>query len=72
MIHKIVYCCLWVLIAGELQAQNNNLGMPFIQNYDKKTYKAGTQTWEIQQDKRGILYFANNDGLLTFNSQVWH
>ncbi len=46
--------------------------MPFIQNYDKKTYKAGTQTWEIQQDKRGILYFANNDGLLTFNSQEWH
>lgn len=57
---------------GVLQAQNNNLGMPFIHNYDKKSYKAGTQTWEIQQDKRGVLYFANNDGLLTFNSQAWH
>ncbi|MGB1241175.1 MAG: hypothetical protein ACPG49_01550 [Chitinophagales bacterium] len=72
MVQKIVCCFLWVLIIGSLQAQNNNLGMPFIQNYDKKTYKAGTQTGEIQQDKRGVLYFANNDGLLTFNSQVWH
>ena len=71
MVQKVVYIYLGVLIIGGLQAQNNNLGIPFIRHYNKKTYKAGTQTWEIQQDKQGILYFANNDGLLTFNSRKW-
>lgn len=47
------------------------IGLPEITNYTKQTYRGGAQTREITQDKDGILYFANDEGLLTFNSVRW-
>lgn len=47
------------------------LGMPEIVNYGKHNYNAGTQNWDIVQDVNGILYFANNEGLLTFDGTYW-
>ncbi len=52
-------------------AQSSNIGIPPIQNFNKKTYKAGTQNWDIKQDDDGVMYFANNEGLLEFNGSVW-
>jgi ligand-binding sensor domain-containing protein/DNA-binding CsgD family transcriptional regulator len=49
----------------------NTIGLPEIINYSRKVYSAGTQSWDIKQDKNGILYFANNDGLLTFDGNYW-
>jgi hypothetical protein len=47
-----------------LIAQQTNLGRPFTRNYAKNAYKAGTQNWDIIQDERVLVYFANNEGLL--------
>lgn len=47
------------------------MGIPDIINYPKQVYNAGTQSWDVKQDKNGILYFANNDGLLTFDGYYW-
>jgi class 3 adenylate cyclase len=41
------------------------------QRYSAKQYGASPQNWEIAQDKRGILYFANTDGLLEFDGHSW-
>lgn len=38
----------------------NTIGIPDIINYPKSNYNAGTQNWDIVQDKNGIVYFANN------------
>lgn len=69
------HCYLLILIIFSpipgVRAQNT-IGLPEIINYPKATYRAGTQTWDIQQDRNGILYFANNSGLLTFNGHYWH
>ncbi len=53
-----------------LTAQNT-IGIPHIVNYSKKAYAAGSQNWNIAQDKNGIIYFANNDGLLSFDGTFW-
>ena len=45
----------------------NTIGLPEIINYSKHIYKAGTQNWDICQDVNGLLYFANNEGLLSFD-----
>jgi len=45
--------------------------MPDIVNYDNTTYSAGTHNWDIQQDRSGIIYFANDEGLLTFDGSRW-
>lgn len=54
-----------------LLAQSSNIGSPPITNFYKKTHQAGTQDWGITQDKRGVLYFANNKGLLEFDGSHW-
>ena len=52
------------------QAQNT-IGIPDIINYTKSTYNAGTQNRGIVQDKNGVMYFANYEGLLTYDGTYW-
>ncbi|MEZ4777455.1 MAG: two-component regulator propeller domain-containing protein [Bacteroidia bacterium] len=52
-------------------AQKNNLGTPFIINHLKDEYKAATQNWYIDQSPSGIMYFANNEGLLSYDGTRW-
>ena len=53
-------------------AQSQNLSLlPPIYNYSQTQYKAGMQNWQITQCEDGVLYVANNQGLLTFDGQVW-
>lgn len=49
----------------------NTIGMPEVISFPKDLYRAGTQNWKIAQDKNGIMYFANNEGLLTFDGNFW-
>jgi ligand-binding sensor domain-containing protein/DNA-binding CsgD family transcriptional regulator len=53
-------------------SQINNIGTPFIKNYQRTDYQAGQQNWMIDQGKDGRLYFANNDGLLEFDGTKWN
>ncbi|HLO82459.1 MAG TPA: triple tyrosine motif-containing protein [Chitinophagaceae bacterium] len=59
-----------VLIGQPLLAQNT-IGIPLVINYSKNDYRAGTQTWDIDQDSSGRMYFANNEGLVTFDGNFW-
>ncbi len=54
-----------------LPAQVKTVGTPQIHNYPKSEYNAGTQNWAISQDKKGFMYFANNDGVLRFDGFHW-
>jgi ligand-binding sensor domain-containing protein/DNA-binding CsgD family transcriptional regulator len=54
-----------------LFAQVKNIGLPDIKNYTRSDYKGGTQNWDIDQDKNGNLYFANNNGLFQFDGTTW-
>ncbi len=49
----------------------NTIALPETINYPKHTYKAGTQNWGICQDKNGLMYFANNEGVLCFDGTSW-
>ncbi|MBP1669387.1 MAG: transcriptional regulator [Bacteroidetes bacterium] len=46
-------------------------GQPRVINFPKSTYQADNQNWCIDQDEQGTMYFANNDGLLTFDGISW-
>ncbi len=50
----------------------NTIGLPDIVNYTKQDYKAGLQSWDIKQDYNGIIYLANNEGLLSFDGKYWN
>ncbi len=65
-------CLLFFLISTfRFAVAQNNLALPEIINYSKLTYGAGTQNWGIAQDRDGIMYFANNEGLLTYDGTYW-
>ncbi|HAF28648.1 MAG TPA: hypothetical protein DCG75_06330 [Bacteroidales bacterium] len=44
---------------------------PFIINYSKEIYNADNQNWSVSSDNNGILFFANNKGLLEFDGSNW-
>lgn len=50
----------------------NTIGLPDVINYSKQSYSAGLQNWDIKQDKNGIIYIANNEGLLSFDGKNWN
>ena len=52
--------------------QLKSIGLPEIKNYSRTDYKGGTQNWDIDQDKDGNIYFANNNGLFQFDGTSWH
>jgi hypothetical protein len=49
----------------------NTIGIPDFINYTKSIYNGGAQSWDAAQDKNGIMYFANSEGLLTFDGAWW-
>jgi len=63
----------WVVLLyySEAVAQPGILGLPPVTNFQKRIYQAGTQSWDIAQDARGMLYFANNEGLLQYDGTFW-
>lgn len=50
----------------------NTIGLPDVINYPKKSYGGGLQNWDISQDSSGIIYIANNEGLLSFDGRYWN
>jgi DNA-binding CsgD family transcriptional regulator len=47
------------------------LGLPEISNYSKQAYRGGAQTRRVVQDASGLLYFANDEGVLRFDGARW-
>ena len=46
--------------------------LPSIINYSPKDYNGDNQNWQSSQSDDGIIYIANNKGLLSFNGEQWH
>ena len=62
---------LWMLAPLCLLSQNQDIGFPYIKNYYPSEYKAHVQNFDVVQDSRGIMYFANFRGILEFDGQTW-
>jgi hypothetical protein len=54
-----------------INAQINKNGIPFITNYTTDDYFAEPQNWAVVSDKRGVLYFANNNCILEYDGNEW-
>ena len=67
---RYIYLIIVLFSFSNLYAQNP-MGIPQINTYSNLDYRGGTQNWDIDQDKNGILYFGNNEGLLSFDGRHW-
>jgi DNA-binding CsgD family transcriptional regulator len=52
-------------------AEVKGIGTPSVRNYDNSVVQAGTQTWMIDNGVNGMVYFANNEGVLEFDGSKW-
>ncbi|ACU62542.1 triple tyrosine motif-containing protein [Chitinophaga pinensis] len=68
--NKLFLLVLSILWSNLLIAQQI-IGLPPVINYTRQQYPGGGQTWDLDMDRNGILYFANNEGLMTFNGHSW-
>lgn len=64
--HSILFIVL-LLLAQSSFAQF----VPFFQNYSLSEYHAGNQNWGISRADNGMLYVANNNGLLQYDGIAW-
>ena len=60
----------WATLLGQTEGQNT-VGLPLVINYNKLDFHGGSQTWNMAQDRRGLMYFANNEGLMSFDGTYW-
>ena len=52
-------------------ATAQKLGIPELEFFNRRQYKAATQNWKISQSNSDLLYFGNNDGLLEYDGVSW-
>lgn len=71
MLFEIRFFLVLMLLCPSIVMAQNPLGFPLVNNYNKVVFQGGSRTWDIKQDSRGIMYFANNEGLITFDGKYW-
>lgn len=61
--------CLLILTNINLFSQEE--GCYFVQNFHHREYEGASQSWAIAQDKRDIIYIANNVGVIEYDGNDW-
>lgn len=70
MYRVLIFLLLLICLHNRSGAQHT-IGLPDIINYNSLDFHASAEINCIRQGNNGILYIANNDGLLTFNGRYW-
>jgi ligand-binding sensor domain-containing protein/DNA-binding CsgD family transcriptional regulator len=74
-LRSVIYLslCLCLFLSSQIVNADNikSIGVPYVQNFNKSIYQSGNQNWAIAKDKKGIMYFGNAQGLLTYDGRYW-
>lgn len=66
------WLALGCMLAGtHATAQAQPLGRPFIANFAQRQTSGSPQNWALTQSRRGLIFAANTEGLLSFNGVNW-
>ncbi len=66
-----LFVLLIVAIDGQRPAKGQDLGLPPYQYYGPQDYLAASRNWSIVTDTTGVVYVANEDGVLRFDGISW-
>lgn len=62
---------LLALVTAPLLLAAQPVGQPWMQHYTPKDYPGEAVVWMIDQDSSGLLYMANNSGVLVYDGATW-
>lgn len=65
------FIVVFLVLSHVFIAQVTNYGSLPYKNYSQKEYNANPQIFDIVQDKRGLMYFANQRGVLEYDGVNW-
>ena len=65
---SIIFIVLFIGFYCQAKAQSMSAA-PLVKNYPKQVYHGGTQTWDICEGENGLIFYANNEGLLLFDGR---
>ena len=68
---KISLCFLLFLLSFKIFCQINVTKNPIKKHFDPLDYNGGLQNWHFDQDNNGILFVANDQGVLEFDGDQW-
>jgi len=68
---KKIHIIFFLFVFINAEAQIESIGLPVITNYSQITYRAHYQNWGAGQLDNGLMFFANGDGVLTFDGKNW-
>src|SRR5687768_8306883 len=66
---RLLYCAALPWLAFAMFAAER--GFPLVTVYPAEVHKAGPQTFDIAQDRQGVLYFGNLHGLVIYDGAWW-
>jgi len=71
---RIILTGLFIILFQVISVKGQLLryGLPGMRNFQRSEYNCGTQNWAVAQAPNGMIYFANNEGLLEFDGQHWN
>ena len=64
---RLLICILSLLISSLVKSQE----LPPVINFPPDLYGADNQNWMITQSENGLIYVANNKGLVEYNGSQW-
>lgn len=64
---------LFIVASSPVAAESGDLfsGLPLIRYIPPKEYGASGQNWAVVQDRRGLIYVGNTEGLLEYDGVTW-
>ncbi len=69
---RLLPAIIFTLLSQTSYQQNSaEKGLPFVSNYPASLYKTVPQTWSIQENNRGLMYFAVQGNILEYDGIKW-
>ncbi|SIT13760.1 triple tyrosine motif-containing protein [Belliella pelovolcani] len=66
---KVYLLLVFLFLQVSIFAQD--IGLPFSKYYSSQEYQGGIQNYAITQSTKGLIYIANNYGLLEYDGTTW-
>ncbi|PRY87920.1 two-component regulator propeller domain-containing protein [Mongoliibacter ruber] len=69
---NLIACFLTLLTFASSKGQEVEFGLPFSKYYSSQDYNGGIQNYGFAQNESGLIYVANNFGMLEYDGTKWN
>ena len=68
---RTIFLLIVLALTGNAQTSPRGVGYPLIENFRAADYHAAEDNWCAEQDRRGVMFFVNQEGILEYDGVRW-